>query len=102
LHENAPAHRALTTQKKLAYQGFQYLDPPPYSPDLSPSDDHLFPGLEKQLKGRHFSSNAEIIATAETHLQTSHHHRLLLLLLSSSSSSSVKSEHANFEENCKM
>ena len=47
LHENAPAHRALATQKKLAYLGFQSLDHPPYSPDLAPSDNHLFPGLKK-------------------------------------------------------
>ena len=38
LHDNAPAHRALATQKKLPYLGFQYLDHPPYSPDLAPSD----------------------------------------------------------------
>jgi histone-lysine N-methyltransferase SETMAR len=51
LHDNAPAHRALKTQKKLAYLGVQYLDHPPYSPDLAPSDYHLFPGLKKkQLK----------------------------------------------------
>jgi len=60
--DNAPAHRALVTQKKLAYLGFQYLDHPPYSPDLAPSDYHLFPGLKKQLKGRHFSSDVEVIA----------------------------------------
>jgi len=46
LHDNAPAHRALATQKKLAYLGFQCLDNPPYSPDLAPSDYHLFPGLK--------------------------------------------------------
>jgi histone-lysine N-methyltransferase SETMAR len=45
-HGNAPAHRALATQKKLAYRGFQFLRHPPYSPDLVPSDDHLFPGLK--------------------------------------------------------
>jgi len=33
LHDNAPAHRTLATQKKLAYLGFQCLDHPPYSPD---------------------------------------------------------------------
>jgi histone-lysine N-methyltransferase SETMAR len=38
LHDNAPAHRALATQKKLTYLGFQHLDHPPYSPDLAPSD----------------------------------------------------------------
>jgi len=46
LHDNAPAHRVLATQKKLAYLGFQCLDHPPYSPDLAPSDYHLFPGLK--------------------------------------------------------
>jgi len=65
LHDNAPAHRAVATQKKLAYLGFQCLDHPPYSPDLAPSDYHLFSGLKKQLKGRHFSSDAEVIAAAE-------------------------------------
>jgi len=46
LQDNAPAHRSLATQNKLAYLGFQYLDHPPYSPDLAPSDYHLFPGLK--------------------------------------------------------
>ena len=49
-----------------AYFGFQCLDHPPYSPDLTPSDYHLFPELKKQLKGRHFSSNAEVVPAAET------------------------------------
>ena len=30
LCDNVPAHRALATQKKLAYLGFQCLDHPPY------------------------------------------------------------------------
>jgi len=68
LHDNALAHRAFATQKKLAYLGFQCLDHPPCSPDLAPSDYHLFPGQRKQLKVRHFSSDAEVIAAAETWL----------------------------------
>jgi len=63
LHDNAPAHWALATQKKLAYLGFQCLDHPPYSPDMALSNYHLFPGLKKQLKGCHFSSDAVIVAT---------------------------------------
>ena len=59
---------SLATQKKLAYLSFHFLDHPPYSPDLDPSDYHLFPGLKKQLKGRHFSSDAEVIAAAQTWL----------------------------------
>ena len=43
---------------------FQCLDHPPYSTDVAPSDYHLFPGLKKQLKSRHFSSDVEVIAAA--------------------------------------
>jgi len=46
LHDNAPVHRALATQKKLA---FHFLDHPPYSPDRAPSDYHLLPGLKKTI-----------------------------------------------------
>jgi len=68
LHDNAPAYRALATQKKLAYLGFQCLDHSPYSPDLALSQYHLFRGLKKQLKGRHFSSDVDVVAAAETWL----------------------------------
>ena len=68
-HNNAPAHWALATYKKLAYLGFQCLDCPPYSPDLNPLDYHLFLGLKKKkMKGRHLSSNTVVIAAAETWL----------------------------------
>ena len=78
LHDNAPAHRALATQKKLAYLGFQCLDNPPHSPDLAPSDYPLFPGLKKQLKGHHLSSDAEVTSAVETWLdgQTSEFFRV--------------------------
>jgi len=51
-----------TTISQLTVQCLYY---PPYSPDLAPSDYHLFPVLKKKLKGRHFSSDAEVIAAAE-------------------------------------
>jgi len=69
LHDNAPSHQPLATQKKLSYLVFQCLDHPPYSPDLAPSDYHLFPGLKKKLKDRHFSSDVEVIAAAELWLE---------------------------------
>jgi len=70
LHDNAAAHRALATQKKLAYLGFHYLDHSPHSPNLAASDYHLFPGLKK-IENNHFSSDAEVIAAAETWLDGS-------------------------------
>ena len=47
---NVPAHRALATQKKVAYLGFRCLYHSPYSPDLAPSDYHLFSGLKKTIE----------------------------------------------------
>jgi len=66
LHNNAPAYRSLAAQKKLAHLTLQSLDHPPYSPDLTTTDYNLFPGLKKQFKGRHFSSDEEVIPAAET------------------------------------
>jgi len=68
LARQSPGSPALAIQKKLAYLDFQFLDHSPYSPDLAPPDYHLFPGLKKELKCRHFSSGAEVIAAAETWL----------------------------------
>ena len=69
LHDNVQAHRALATQKKLAYLGFQCLS---WSPTLFSGSGPVrlppVPWTEKQLKGRHFSSDAEVIAAAETWL----------------------------------
>jgi histone-lysine N-methyltransferase SETMAR len=48
LHDNAPARRALATQKKLVFLGYQCLYHPTYSPDLALSDYHLFLGLKKK------------------------------------------------------
>jgi len=50
LHVYVPSHRALATQKKLAYLSFQCLDHQPYSPDLAPSDYHLFSELKKTIE----------------------------------------------------
>ena len=69
LHNNVPAHRALANQKKVAYLGFQCLNHTSYSPGLAPSEYHLFPGLKKQFKHRHFSSDAKAIVAVETWLE---------------------------------
>jgi len=68
LMRQCPGSLGTCNPEEMAYLGFHFLDHPPYSPDLAPSDYHLLPGLKKQLKGRHFSSDAEVIAAAETWL----------------------------------
>jgi len=68
LARQCPGSPGTCNQKKLAYLGFRLFDHPPYSPDLAPSDYHLFPEQKIRLKGSHFSSYVEVIAAAETRL----------------------------------
>lgn len=60
LDDNARPHSARATQNHIATLGWERLDHPPYSPDLAPSDFHLFPALKKNLGGRRFGSNTEV------------------------------------------
>jgi transposase len=47
LHENARAHTAGRTGALLERLNWELFDHPPYSPDLAPSDHHLFTYLRK-------------------------------------------------------
>jgi hypothetical protein len=68
LHDNGPAYQTFATQKIPEYLGFECLAHSLYFPDLALSDYHLFPALEKKLKGRHFPSKTEVIVAGETWL----------------------------------
>ena len=61
-HDNAPAHRAVTTNEFLAKHNIPSLPHPPCSPDLAPCDFFLFPQLKKTMKGRRFDYIEEIQA----------------------------------------
>jgi histone-lysine N-methyltransferase SETMAR len=50
---------------KLRDLHYELLEHPPYSPDLAPSDFHLFPKLKIFLAGQRFPSNKETIAAVE-------------------------------------
>nr|CDJ80805.1 Transposase domain containing protein [Haemonchus contortus] len=54
LHDNARPHIAKDTQKKLQSLGWHVLAHPPYSPDLAPTDYHLFLSLSNHLKNKNF------------------------------------------------
>jgi histone-lysine N-methyltransferase SETMAR len=40
--------------------GWEVFEHPAYSPDLAPSDFHLFPKLKEFLRGRRFKSDEEV------------------------------------------
>ena len=44
---------------------YELIPHPTYSPDLAPSDYFLFPNLKKDIRGRHFWSNEEVVAAVE-------------------------------------
>ena len=45
-HDNARPHAALGIRQKIAEVGWEILSHPPYSPDIAPSDYHLFLSLQ--------------------------------------------------------
>ncbi|UYV65562.1 hypothetical protein LAZ67_3004702 [Cordylochernes scorpioides] len=57
--DNAPSHRSLQAMAAIYDSGFELLPHAPYSPDLAPSDFHLFLHLKKSLSDIHFRSDEE-------------------------------------------
>lgn len=60
LHDNARPHMAGLTLETIINLGFEVLEHPPYSPDLAPSDYHLFGPIKNALRGRRFSSDEDV------------------------------------------
>jgi transposase len=54
LHDNARPHTAAHTRALLGHFDWELFDHPPYSPDLAPSDYHLFTYLKKWLGSQRF------------------------------------------------
>ncbi|UYV76869.1 hypothetical protein LAZ67_14002262 [Cordylochernes scorpioides] len=59
--DNAPSHRSLQAMAAIYDSGFELLPHAPNSPDLAPSDFHLFPDLKNSLSGIHFRPDEEVI-----------------------------------------
>ena len=66
LHDNAKAHIARKTRAKLLELGWTLVPHPPYSPDLGPSDYHLFRSLAHHLQGRKFDNEDALKLDLET------------------------------------
>ncbi|GBN60802.1 hypothetical protein AVEN_91047-1 [Araneus ventricosus] len=60
LDDNARPHTPRDKKEQIRRLEWERLDHPAYSPDLAPSDFHLFSALKSILSGRHFRSNEEV------------------------------------------
>jgi histone-lysine N-methyltransferase SETMAR len=60
--DNARLHMAKRTRRLLDHFGWKVLHHPPYSPDLSPRDYHLFPNMKTWLTTQRFDNDAEMQA----------------------------------------
>ena len=56
LHDNARPHTAKTVKMALQELGWEVLQHPPYSPDLAPTDYHLFRCLSNEMRGLGFEN----------------------------------------------
>jgi len=64
-HDNAHPHTAAGTVETVQHLGFKLLQHPPYSPNLVPSDYHIFGLLKETLHCHKFTSDEE--AKEEVH-----------------------------------
>lgn len=70
LHDNARPHTSQITVQKLVQLGYEILPHPPYSPDLSPTDFHLFRNLDAYLRNRCFNDRESVISAFEGFLSS--------------------------------
>ena len=56
-HDKAPAHTSAIVTAAIWDCGFKLLNHPPYSPDLAPSDFHVFRSLKDLLRGQTLESD---------------------------------------------
>ena len=59
-HDNAQPHTARSTVATIQDLSFECLPHPLYSPDLAPSDFHVFGPLEEAMEGKSFRSDEEV------------------------------------------
>lgn len=59
-HDNAPSHATKVVKDTVAALGWDILPHPPYSPDLAPSDYHLFSSMGHALAEQHFGSFEDV------------------------------------------
>ena len=65
LQDSARVHTCKIAMDAVERNGYELIPHPAYSPDLAPNDYFLFPNSKKDIRGRHFRSNEEVVAAVE-------------------------------------
>ena len=60
MHDKAPPHAAKVVKNTLIALNWEILSHPPYSPDLAPSDYHLFASMGHSLAEQRFDNFEEV------------------------------------------
>src|SRR5215510_6532798 len=66
LHDNARPHTTACTNALIKLFNWEIFDHPPYTPDLAPSDYHLFTKMKVWLATQHFHSNEDLMDGVST------------------------------------
>ena len=66
--DNTPVHKSVIATAAIHDCGFKLIEHPPYSPDLAPSDFHLFSKLKTAISGTHFQSDDDVIRAVDDFL----------------------------------
>ncbi|GFR73167.1 histone-lysine N-methyltransferase SETMAR [Elysia marginata] len=69
LHDNVRTHTSIRTRETIASFGWTTLPHPSYSPDLAPSDYHLFGPMKQALRGKHYENDEEVKSAVKTWLK---------------------------------
>jgi hypothetical protein len=69
LHDNASLHTAAHTVDTPCALKFEVLKHSPYSPDLAPSDFHLFGPMKEHLRDQKFADDNEVMEAVQSWLK---------------------------------
>ena len=67
-YDNTRPHASIKTRKAITSFGWTTVPHPPYSPDLAPSDYHLFGPMKEELRGKHYTRDQAVKTAARNWL----------------------------------
>ena len=68
--DNARPHTSIKTSEAITSFGWTTVPHSPYSPDLAPSNYHLFGAMKEELSGRHYADDEEVKTAARNWLRS--------------------------------